>query len=335
MKSNFFLRLLLCLCLFVFGALFARFTSEISAYARSNDNNVKNQVEVKNNNAENIDKIGNDKNEASDNQNKVSDKQNKASDNQNKKLSEKNQDEVLYVGLENSIDTQKSESNEVDEGKKKKKVSIYDEYVEIAQETRLENIFKLFGARMDLYKEKYVLASSNSKQKNRQYPENWINEFNKKIIILQNLFPDGKYWNHMGKEKSNSKVTNNIYSVTDTPCKHWKNGESYCNAHYGKSDELYPYNATCTQCRGFASMLSDMVFGEDAPVRYFENYDELRIGDQARIDGDYHTVFIIDKTDEYVIVAECNMDLQTCKIQWGRKILRKNMAGWYISRWED
>jgi hypothetical protein len=167
------------------------------------------------------------------------------------------------------------------------------------------------------------------------YPENWINEFNEKIIELQNVFPNGKYWNHMGQEATNPGETNNIYSVTDIPCNHYEYGELYCNAHYGKSNDVYPYMATCSQCRGFASLLSDLIFGEDAPVRYFEDYDELRIGDQARIDGDYHSVFIIDKTDEYVIVAECNSDLETCKIQWGRKILKEELEGWYISRWDS
>lgn len=177
---------------------------------------------------------------------------------------------------------------------------------------------------------KYVISSQENAE---DYPENWINDFNDKIIVLQNVFPNNKYWNHMGEEATNPGETNNLYSVTDIPCDHSRYGEMYCNAHYGKSDELYPYKSTCSQCRGFASLLSDLIFGEDAPVRYFENYDELRIGDQARIDGDYHTVFIIDKTDEYVIVAECNSDLQTCQIQWGRKILRKDLSGWYISRW--
>ena len=176
----------------------------------------------------------------------------------------------------------------------------------------------------------YITACENN---SNEYPENWVNEFNKKIIVLQNIFQSGKYWNHMGQDATNPEETNNIFSVTDIPCNHYQNGEAYCNAHYGKSDEIYPYKATCSQCRGFASLLSDLIFGEDAPVRYFEDYDELRIGDQARIDGDYHSVFIIDKTDDYVIVAECNSDLQTCQINWGRKILRENMAGWYISRW--
>jgi len=179
---------------------------------------------------------------------------------------------------------------------------------------------------------RYLLAFMDSKDK---YPEGWINEFNIKIIELQKKFPNGKYWNHMGQKPTYKRKTNNVESVTDIPCNHNRYGELYCNSHYGKSNELYPYKTSCSQCRGFASMLSDEIFGAEAPVRYFENYDELRIGDQARIDNDYHSVFIIDKTDEYVIVAECNSDLKTCQISWGRKILRENMNGWYISRWSD
>ena len=178
----------------------------------------------------------------------------------------------------------------------------------------------------------YITASIDSADK---YPEGWLKNFNSKIIELQKLFPNDMYWNHMGKGPLNPGEANDAYSVTSIPCNHWLYGEWYCNAYYGKSDEVYPYKSTSVQCRGFASLLSDYVFGEDAPVRVFENYDELRIGDQARIDCDYHSVFIIDKTDEYVIVGECNEDLQSCKISWGRKIMRENMSGWYVTRWAD
>lgn len=209
---------------------------------------------------------------------------------------------------------------------KENNITTNDMLEQIAEQAGLQEFVEIQSS-----ENQYIIASESNLD---EYPENWINDFNRKIILLQNIFPDGKYWNHMGQDASNPEETNNIFSVTDIPCNHYQNGEAFCNAHYGKSDELYPYKATCSQCRGFASLLSDLIFGEDAPVRYFEDYDELRVGDQARIDGDYHSVFIIDKTDEYVIVAECNSDLQTCQIQWGRKILRENMAGWYISRWK-
>lgn len=171
-------------------------------------------------------------------------------------------------------------------------------------------------------KENFVTASIEHAN---QYPVGWLEEFNKNIIELQKMFPKDMYWNHKNGEPTNPGENNNVYSITNTPCNHSLNGEIYCNAYYGKSDEVYPYKSTSVQCRGFASLLSDIIFGEDASVKVFDNYDELRIGDQARIDGDYHSVFIIDKTDDYVIVAECNEDLESCKINWGRKIMRDDM----------
>ena len=81
-------------------------------------------------------------------------------------------------------------------------------------------------------------------------------------------------------------------------------------------------------------MLSDRIFGKDAPAKVFYNYDDIRLGDQARINNNSHTVFIIEKTDDYVIVAECNADYKTCIINWGRKIYRKNLNGFYITRWQ-
>ncbi len=169
----------------------------------------------------------------------------------------------------------------------------------------------------------FITASEKSIN---DYPEGWLDSFNEKIIELQKLFQNDMYWNHMNSEPMNPCETNNVYSVTDIPCNHSLNGECYCNAYYGKSDEVYPYPSTSVQCRGFASLLSDNIFGKDAPVYVFEDYNKLRIGDQARIDGDYHSVFIIDKTDEYVIVAECNEDLESCKISWGRKIMKEDLV---------
>lgn len=270
LMSNLFFRVILCMFLLMFGAMFVRFSSSMTSFAKNIDD-----LEINNQSTDNLNNCG--------------------------------KDDAVYINL-----------NENDD---------YTSYNNL-----LNKINSNQDIEIELDESQYVTSSLNSSD---EYPENWINDFNEKIIILQNVFPNGKYWNHMGHEASNPEETNNIYSVTDIPCNHSKYGEAYCNAHYGKSDDLYPYEATCSQCRGFASLLSDLIFGEDAPVRYFENYDELRIGDQARIDGDYHSVFIIDKTDDYVIVAECNSDLETCKIQWGRKILREDMDGWFISRWGD
>ena len=154
--------------------------------------------------------------------------------------------------------------------------------------------------------------------------DEWVNEFNKKIEILKREFPDGYYWNHVGSSTIGT-------SVTRTPCNNKANGLRDCNQYKGKSVGAYG-RSNFVQCAGFASMLSDRIFGKDAEIKIFYDYDEIRIGDQARINNNTHTVFIIDKTDEYVVVAECNADFITCKISWGRKIPRSKMDGFYFTR---
>ncbi len=175
-----------------------------------------------------------------------------------------------------------------------------------------------------IQEDKYITASLVSK---KEYPDEWLEDFNKKIIELQKEFPSGTYWNHAGSMQDGNSVTN-------TPCNHSKDGELYCNSYHGNSDNAYDKKMTSVQCLGFASMLSDKVFGTDAEATRFENYDDIRIGDQARINNNSHTVFIIDKTDDYVVVAECNADYKTCIINWGRKIPREKLKGWYITRWK-
>ena len=156
------------------------------------------------------------------------------------------------------------------------------------------------------------------------YPEGWLTSFHTQIEQLKQEFPSGYYWN-------DANGTGNG-GVTQTPCNHSYN-TYYCNLYLGNSTIIGGLGMG-TQCAGFSSMLSDRIFGKDTPAKIFYNYDDIRIGDQARINNNSHTVFIIDKTDEYVIIAECNADYNSCIINWGRKIYRKNLTGYYITRWQ-
>ena len=169
----------------------------------------------------------------------------------------------------------------------------------------------------------FITASMDSAG---QYPEGWLLEFNQTLVELQLKFPKGAYWNHSGSDINST-------GITYTPCNHYIFGEKYCNKYNGKSTLACGFTYG-TQCAGFASVLSDTVFGTDSNANKFYNYDDIKIGDQARINNNSHTVFIIDKTDEYVVVAECNADYKTCIINWGRKIPRSELAGFYITRSE-
>lgn len=179
---------------------------------------------------------------------------------------------------------------------------------------------------INVYEEQYPELEILNDTSKMKYSDEWIEAFNYQIVQLQKEFPKGKYWNHIENSYTES-------SVTTTPCNH-KAGVYRCNIYNSVSTRACGFQIG-GQCAGFASMLSDRIFGKDAPVRIFYNYDDIRVGDQARIDNNGHTVFIIEKTDDYVVVAECNADYKTCIINWGRKIPRSRLKGFYLTRWQE
>lgn len=155
---------------------------------------------------------------------------------------------------------------------------------------------------------------------------------------LKEQFPPGSYWNHREIDIEDGAPTWNI--VTDIPCDHSAYGDTYCNRYSGATKEFFPQYGELMQCLGFSSMLSDQIFGEDAPIRIFRGYDDLRVGDQIRLTGSCHSMVVIEKQEDFVRVAECNADYVTCEISWGRKILRSDLAAYgeeieYITRYED
>ena len=136
-----------------------------------------------------------------------------------------------------------------------------------------------------------------------------------RIYALQDKYPDGYYWNAYPKSEKYPEVT-------ETPCSDHDSGEyAYCIG----------------QCAGFAELLSDEVFGYEAPVHRDLSVEDIKIGDYVRC-LPHHSVFVIDRIDEgeivgydiyeednftaycdYLTVAECNWDCR-CGIAWGRTI---------------
>lgn len=163
-------------------------------------------------------------------------------------------------------------------------------------------------------------------------PEVQIRE---KISKLQKKFPHGAYWNLMGVGNHSGREAWEI--VTKTPCNHWMYGSTYCNYYYGKSSVPVIGITESIQCLGFASMLSDQIFGKTAPVRVFYEFDELRIGDQIRLTDAEHSMVVTDKKGDQITVAEVNADYSTCRISWGRKLTRRELANYggalYITRY--
>lgn len=144
-----------------------------------------------------------------------------------------------------------------------------------------------------------------------------------KVSELKKLYPDGMYWNYGG--------------VTDIPCNHEGNGYGSCNRYTGVTDTVFYDVDEGMQCLGFVSMLSDYIFGDDAGIRVFYDFDSVRPGDHIRLDYLEHSLFVLEKGEDYVIVAECNRTYNECMIEWGRIVTREEIeasGAWYITRYD-
>lgn len=135
---------------------------------------------------------------------------------------------------------------------------------------------------------------------------------------LQKLYPDGRYWNHVGKKKYNSSTT------TNKPCQHTSPDDlSTCN-HYNCPNGVLGF-----QCYGFAWKMSDLIYGRNAKIRNFNSFSKCQMGDVIRYSG--HSVIITEKHKNYVVVGECNYG-NTCIIKWGRKVYKAELNGATYSR---
>lgn len=137
-----------------------------------------------------------------------------------------------------------------------------------------------------------------------------VTQVQEKLNALRSKYPEGYYWNaHTPSEK--------YPAVTETPCSDHSAGK---------------YSMCIGQCWCFADLISDEVFGEDAPVTYDITAETMKIGDHIRTS--HHSVIITDLIKEgdvigydfyneenitsfsdRVIVVHCNW-YGTCNIMW-------------------
>lgn len=75
-------------------------------------------------------------------------------------------------------------------------------------------------------------------------------------------------------------------------------------------------------CEGFALICSDAVFGSLPISSRHSNFDAVKVGDMLRINNDTHTVVVLEKRQNSVIVAEGNYN---SSIHWGREITRQSL----------
>lgn len=89
-------------------------------------------------------------------------------------------------------------------------------------------------------------------------------------------------------------------------------GMSWTNDNTWYDDEGNSHGRGCV---AFAALCQYTAFG-DVPGHYVDSLDDVKVGDSIRI-GNYHTVIVLEKKTNSVIVTEGNFNFQ---INWGREI---------------
>lgn len=170
-----------------------------------------------------------------------------------------------------------------------------------------------------------------------------LNGWSGRLQTEQQKFPNGKYWNNYNA--SNNK------NYSSTPCNHNRDGKTHCNQilmhnpinqnHTRIQYDLYDSICYCSQCAGFTRQLAQDIWGTVSFVQYrleksgntngYINYNyggkklyEPQIGDQVRLFSDSsgkqgHSIFITGISGNQITFADCNGDLNTCKIAWNKK----------------
>ncbi len=142
-----------------------------------------------------------------------------------------------------------------------------------------------------------------------------------KIALLRSFFPSGYYWNSHDFEdtvKNESKYQAAMH-ISDVPCSNF-GSDYWCNAYNGITKKMFSYEGDNIQCLGFASMISDFLWGEEAPIYVSNNIDDIEIGDHIRFISLEHSVTVISKSETSIKVVECNRDYDDCLIEWDREI---------------
>ncbi len=144
---------------------------------------------------------------------------------------------------------------------------------------------------------------------------------------LSAYFENGRYWNNF--DADSSPINNKSFILSDMPCLHESQGYGHCNFYTSKISAQLGYSYG-SQCAGYVGLISDLIFGTEAPITVHTDFESLRPGDHIRLVLWDHSMLVTDVgTDEngefYVIVTEVNGDYDTCRIDWGRKFTQRDL----------
>ena len=128
---------------------------------------------------------------------------------------------------------------------------------------------------------------------------------------LMEMFPDEKYWNHVGS------YINNPDGWTDTPCPHVLVDSGLGYDYYVGLGECNEFGGD-VQCVGFVNRLVYEAYGMENYLSWEQKYDleDLKPGDVIRFLYDMHTVMVTSVDGDMITYGECNGDLSDCQIKW-------------------
>lgn len=124
--------------------------------------------------------------------------------------------------------------------------------------------------------------------------------------------------NPSGPDEPASITEESVYQAIIALKEKYPEGMRYTNdnSYYCAALRITGYG-----CAGFAFICSDAAFG-NLPGRQHRNFDQIRVGDILRVDNDTHSVVVLEKRENSVIVTEGNYN---SSIHWGREISRQEL----------
>lgn len=116
-------------------------------------------------------------------------------------------------------------------------------------------------------------------------------------------------------------------SITEDNVRAIINGlrSSYPEGMHWTNDNMYTSNALYIRgygCAAFAFLCSDAAFGDLPQTAQHSNFDDIRAGDILRVKNDSHSVVVLEKRANSVIVTEGNYN---DSIHWDREITRQEL----------
>lgn len=132
-----------------------------------------------------------------------------------------------------------------------------------------------------------------------------------------------------GTLSDGSEITEeNVLKTIEGLKSEYPDGRSWSNSdsHFSKALRTTGYG-----CAGFALICSDAAFGNLPVSEEHSDFSRIRVGDMLRVDNDTHSVVVLEKKSNSVIVAEGNYTITINgvsngpMIHWGREISRSEL----------